>query len=123
MILNFLLVGLGGALGSMARYGVGRFALTQLGPNSVLPWGTLAVNVIGSFLIGLCLHLLPREHVLRLLLVTGFLGGFTTFSAFSIETLGLLRAPSPLYGFIYIAASVLLSLGAAFLGTQVKIHG
>lgn len=121
-MINLLYIAAGGALGSVRRYGVGRWALLMFGANAVLPWGTLAVNVIGSFLIGLCVHLLPRDNNLGLLLVTGVLGGFTTFSAFSLETVNLLKSPHPMQGLLYIALSLFLSLGAVLLGAQVKSH-
>src|SRR5262245_1161472 len=85
--MNFLLVMAGGALGSAGRYLVGKLTLGWLGPD--YPWGTLAVNLIGGFLMGLLAGLLARtsgsEHT-RLLLGVGVLGGFTTFSAFSLDT-------------------------------------
>jgi CrcB protein len=88
-----LLVALGGALGSMARYGaaagVNRWA------QSPFPWGTLFVNIVGSFLIGLIMVLLMKagewRESSRLLLVTGVMGGFTTFSSFSWETWKLIE--------------------------------
>jgi len=113
-------IALGGAIGSLARYGVGRAALFTLG--AAFPYGTLIVNIVGSFLIGLGVHVLPREHDLSFLLITGFLGGFTTFSAFSVETLGLLRSPQPLQGVLYIALSLGLSLIAVYLGAVVKAN-
>lgn len=110
-----ILVALGGALGSMTRYGaaagVNRF--TQ----SPFPWGTLFVNIVGSFLIGLIMVWLLkagewRENY-RLLLVTGIMGGFTTFSSFSWETWKLIedgRIPLAL-------ANVLLSVAVCLLAT------
>jgi fluoride exporter len=119
MMIQILCVALGGAVGSVTRYGVGRLALQQI--SSGFPWGTLAVNVIGSFLIGLCVHLLPKGSNLGFLIVTGFLGGFTTFSAFSIETLALLRSDQPVQGLIYVALSIILSLAAVAWGAQIKL--
>ena len=113
----FLLVGLGGALGSMARYGIG-LALPSVG----FPYATLIVNVIGCFCIGLVLPTVARAEALppelRLLVVVGFLGGFTTFSAFGSETVGFLRSgggPAK----VNIAANVVLGLAAVALGRTI----
>lgn len=117
---SFLLVGLGGALGSMARYGVG-LAL----PSSGFPYATLAVNVIGCFCIGLAMPTVSRVEMFtpefRLLVVVGFLGGFTTFSAFGNETVALLR-PGGGVGMVLlnIAANVGLGLTAVVLGRAVS---
>jgi CrcB protein len=117
-VLGFLLVGLGGALGSIARYGVG-LALPSIG----FPYATLAVNVIGCFGIGLALPTMDRAVALppdlRLLIVVGFLGGFTTFSAFGNETIALLRA-GPGAALLNIAAHLLLGLAAVVLGRVVS---
>jgi CrcB protein len=103
-----LLVALGGAAGSALRHLVSVAALAALGP--AFPWGTLAVNILGSAAIGVAAGA-GLEGPARLLLVTGFLGGFTTFSAFSLET-GLLLERHPALAALYVAASVLLGLGA-----------
>jgi fluoride exporter len=103
-----LLVAAGGALGSVLRYAVSMFAAAHLGAG--FPWGTLAVNLIGSGAIGL-LGGLGLGGDLRLLLVTGLLGGFTTFSAFSLET-GLLWERAPPSAVAYVAASLFLGLAA-----------
>ena len=117
-MLNLIFIAAGGAAGSVARYSMSRFIGHQM-PHG-FPWGTLAVNVLGSFLIGLCVHFLPRDNGIRLLVVTGFLGGFTTFSAFSIESMTLLKS-NPFYGVLYIGLSVFLSLGAVFLGAKIHV--
>ena len=110
----FLLVGLGGALGSMARYGVG-LAL----PSTGFPYATLAVNVIGCFCIGMAMPAAARLEALspelRLLVVVGFLGGFTTFSAFGNETVALLRSGGGV-ALLNVAAHVGLGLAAVVLG-------
>jgi CrcB protein len=103
-----MMVALGGALGSVARYLVSLAAIAHLG--SAFPWGTLAVNILGSAAIGVAFGL-GLEGQARLLLVTGFLGGFTTFSAFSLET-GLLFERSPALAALYVAASITLGLAA-----------
>jgi CrcB protein len=86
-----LLVALGGALGSVARYGVGVAAPRLLG--TTFPWGTLGVNLLGSFLIALVMHLALTTAAIspsaRLFLTTGVMGGFTTYSSFNFETLAL----------------------------------
>lgn len=102
------LVALGGALGSVARYLVSLAALGTLGAG--FPWGTLAVNVLGSAAIGVAAGA-GLEGGARLLVVTGFLGGFTTFSAFSLET-GSLFARSPPLAALYVAVSLALGLAA-----------
>ena len=90
-MINIILVALGGAFGSVARYLVGVWTLRRFGPN--FPWGTLTVNIVGCFAIGLLSEVIARRlnasPEMRLLLVTGFLGGFTTFSAFSLDVISL----------------------------------
>ncbi|WP_137180066.1 CrcB family protein [Roseomonas sp. AR75] len=107
-----LLVALGGSLGAVSRHLVSVAALELLGAG--WPWGTLTVNVLGSAAIGIAAGA-GLEGPGRLLLVTGFLGGFTTFSAFSLET-GTLFARSAPLAVLYVAASVALGLGAFGLG-------
>ena len=102
------LVAVGGAAGSVLRYLLSVGALALHGP--AFPWGTLAVNILGSAAIGVAAGL-GLEGQARLLLVTGFLGGFTTFSAFSLET-GLLFERHPALAALYVAASVALGLAA-----------
>ena len=113
---NILLVGAGGFLGAVARYGAA--CLAGLLWKHQFPLGTLLVNLVGCFLIGL---LLPGERSLageqgRLFLVVGVLGGFTTFSAFGWETLHLWRTGSPGLAAAYVLGSVLLGLAATALG-------
>lgn len=115
-----LLVAIGGALGSMARYGaasaVNRFA------QSSFPWGTLAVNIAGSFLIGLVMVLLMKagewRESSRLLLVTGILGGFTTFSSFSWETWKLIEDGRLVMAMTNIIASAGICLVATVAGAM-----
>jgi CrcB protein len=109
-----LWVALGGALGSMARYGVGFAAARWFG--LAFPWGTLAVNVIGGLAMGiLAARVGPEHEQMRLLLGVGLLGGFTTFSAFSLETVRLMEH-QPGLAALYAAASLILSVGACWLG-------
>ncbi len=106
--LNMLLVALGGAAGSVLRFVVSTLMVELVG--GAFPWGTLAVNVIGSAAIGLAGGAgLAGEW--RLLLVTGVLGGFTTFSAFSLET-GLLFERAWWLAALYVLASLVLGLAA-----------
>ena len=111
---HVLLVALGGAVGSVARYGVGVAAARWFG--LAFPWGTLAVNVIGGLAMGLvAARIAPDNENLRLLVGTGLLGGFTTFSAFSLETVRLMEH-QPGLAMLYVAASVILSVGACWAG-------
>ena len=111
---NILMVAAGGAAGSVARYLTG-LAAARLVPG--FPAGTLAVNVLGSFLIGLAFVWLtgPRAG-LSPLLVAGFLGGFTTFSAFSLDALRLWEGGAPGLAAGYVLASVTLSLAGVAAG-------
>ena len=111
---NFLQVGVGGAVGATARYGVTILA----GRLTTLPLGTLAVNVTGCFAMGLLaagLAFRGGQHLAPLLL-TGVLGGYTTFSAFSLDTLTLWERGAAALALGYVAASVLLSLMAVTAG-------
>tara|TARA_B100001758_G_scaffold124267_1_gene106942 strand:- start:1026 stop:1400 length:375 start_codon:yes stop_codon:yes gene_type:complete len=114
---SFLLVFLGGGLGSGIRYLITIF-MSQY--SKVLPFGTFTVNMVGCLLIGLILGYAQKENTLNsnqtLLLATGFCGGFTTFSAFANENLELIKNGELLYFFIYIAGSIFFSLISIFIG-------
>ena len=119
---NTLLVGIGGFVGSIFRYWLSGSA-QQVTNNAVFPFGTLAVNVLGCFIIGM-LSQLGEDHGLltverRLLLVTGFLGGFTTFSAFGNETMNLFRDGRVLLAIGNTTGHILLGLVAVWLGRSV----
>lgn len=119
--MHWVLVFVGGGIGAVARHGVNRAGLALLGPG--FPWWTLAVNVAGSFLIGLLAGMfgaLETGHHARLFLTTGFLGGFTTFSAFSLDALTLWERGEPLQASLYIIGSVVLSLIAAVAGLMLS---
>jgi|SRR5215203_1472310 len=120
MIRNFLIVGVGGAVGSMLRYGVQKFFQSQSG--AVFPTGTLLVNITGCFLIGILWSLVSRsltwDDEMKLLLMTGFCGGFTTFSAFTLEGIGLLKENRTVLFVIYLTASVVGGLLATFIGIR-----
>ncbi|MDA0895965.1 MAG: fluoride efflux transporter CrcB [Proteobacteria bacterium] len=116
----FFVVAIGGALGALSRYSFVLIAVTLV--DNRLPWATLGVNVVGSFCIGIAAILIGdrviEEEIWRLLLVVGFLGSFTTFSAFSFETLLLLQQGNYNIAQAYAAGSITLSLGATFAGMQ-----
>jgi CrcB protein len=112
MIRDALLVGAGGAAGSVLRWLAGSLAAAELG--SGFPWGTLAVNIIGCAAIGALAARAPVPEVVRLFVVTGLLGGFTTVSAFALET-GVLAERSVPLSAAYVAGSVLGGLAAFFL--------
>jgi len=115
---HILLVAFGGALGSVCRYLVGIGALRLMGPS--FPWGTLTVNVAGSFAIGVLAELIVARFgasaELRLLLITGFLGGFTTFSAFALDAVTLFERGASLAATIYLVLSIGASIAAAIAG-------
>ncbi|MGB0721809.1 MAG: fluoride efflux transporter CrcB [Gammaproteobacteria bacterium] len=112
---QWLAIALGGAAGAVARYGVSTAVYNGLGRE--FPWGTLAVNVIGSGAMGILFVLFMERMTvspeLRAGLLIGFLGAFTTFSTFSIETLNLMEAGEPLKAL----ANALVSVGACVVAT------
>src|SRR5690606_31010781 len=115
-------VALGGAIGAVLRYQLGRGMTYWLGPNVVtaFPWATLATNVIGSLAMGLLAGFMARHgqggDQWRLFFGVGVLGGFTTFSAFSLEMMLLIERGQATQAFIYGAISVLAGLSALYLG-------
>jgi len=121
MIKNFLIVGLGGASGSMLRYAVQK--IFQVQTAAAFPTGTLLVNIAGCFLIGILWSLVSRSLTwndeMKLLLMTGFCGGFTTFSSFTLEGIGLLKENKAALFFIYLTASVVGGLLATFIGIRI----
>ncbi|HQX28061.1 MAG TPA: fluoride efflux transporter CrcB [Alphaproteobacteria bacterium] len=115
---TILAIALGGALGSVLRYGTYIGAGKMLGMN--FPWGTLIVNIVGSFLIGALTGMFasvwqPSEEM-KLFLITGFLGGFTTFSAFSLDFANLWNGGTTTMAVIYVVMSVTVSIVALFAG-------
>ena len=118
MIHPLILVAMGGAIGSMARYGISSLVVKQVNPVN-FPWGTFSVNILGCMLAGV--FLLVAESIqsisqeARLFVVTGLLGGFTTFSAFGIETLGLLRRGEMLIAISYASLSIIVGVLAMWL--------
>ncbi len=116
-----LAVAAGGAVGAVGRYLIAAQALRLLGPN--FPWGTLTVNVLGSFAMGVIVELSALRMSLsppsRAFLVVGLLGGFTTFSAFSLDVSVLLERNEVGRAALYALMSVVLSVGALFAGLAV----
>lgn len=115
----WLAVAGGGALGSVARFATARL-VTQWFPG-VFPWGTFVANIAGCFLMGLLAALLAGRTdnlVWRAFLLTGFLGGYTTFSSFAQETLTLARHGEPTQAAMNIAATVLATLLAVWMGAR-----
>ena len=114
-----LLLALGGALGTLARYALSLLALPI---SQTLPWGTILINVAGSFAIGafgtltLAHGRFPVPEAARLFVMVGVCGGFTTFSSFSLQTLDLLRAGAPGRALVNVALSVALCVTAVSLG-------
>ncbi|MBP9048922.1 MAG: fluoride efflux transporter CrcB [Tabrizicola sp.] len=119
MFQSILQVALGGAVGAVLRYLTNVGAKQAFGPG--YPYGTLIVNIVGSFLMGFLVVILARKggNHLAPFLMTGVLGGFTTFSAFSLDTLTIWERGEPVSAFIYVAVSVLVSLAAIVAGLSV----
>jgi CrcB protein len=111
-------VGAGGFLGANARYQLGVWAAAQWG--AAFPWGTLLINLVGSFILGFYLTLVTERFTgrptTRLFLATGFLGAFTTFSTFSLEIVRLLAGGAPLPALAYLVGSLVLGLGCGVAG-------
>lgn len=117
---RLLLVALGGALGSMARYGVGLGA-ARLFPASSWPWGTLTVNVVGGLALGLLVGWMSLkagagQETVRVFAAVGVLGGFTTFSAFSLETVLMIERREYGLAGAYVLLSVVLTVAALMAG-------
>lgn len=120
MIANILIVALGGGIGAVTRYAVSLWTAARFG--STFPYGTLLVNVIGCFIIGVFMTLVTEKMVVspywRLLVATGFLGGLTTFSSYSYETFTLLKEAGMVSAFYNIAANLITGFFATWLGIQ-----
>ncbi len=116
MMMSFLQVGLGGAIGAMLRFGVA-LAMSRVSAAGV-PLGVLSVNVLGSFLMGVFVVYAVQRGIAHLnpFVLSGLLGGFTTFSAFSLEAFTLYERGEVLQAALYVALSVGLSIAALVLG-------
>ena len=115
--MSWLAVAVGGALGACARFGLGSAIVPLLGINAA--WATFTVNLLGSFCIGIAMTLLVEQgasELLRVFAVTGFLGAFTTYSAFSLDTLSLLQQGNYNGAFGLAAATLCLCLAATYCG-------
>lgn len=108
------LVFLGGGAGSVLRWLLQEGSVRLFGP--ALPWGTFTVNALGSAALGAVLTALPVPGHLRLVLATGVMGGFTTYSSFNAEVLRFVQQGQPLTGALYVAATVVVCLLAGALG-------
>ncbi len=121
MIKDLLLVGLGGGIGSMLRFAISRMSARFISSEWALI-GTFIVNVVGCLIIGMLagwlLYKTGKSQQLPLLLVAGFCGGFTTFSAFAFENVQLLQSGHLFYSILYITASVLVGLLAVWGGIK-----
>ena len=122
MIRNLLLVGLGGGLGTIARFACQKW-FADYHPTH-FPWGTFLVNITGCLLIGIfwgiTLKSFPANESWKLFLMTGICGGFTTFSAFTLESMTLLKEQKTGLFFSYIAASILLGIMATYAGMKLS---
>jgi len=118
MMKMILAVAAGGAFGATGRFLVGRMMLRLMGPG--LPWGTFTVNIIGSFIIGVAVTLIAARfslaHHWQAFLVIGVLGGFTTFSSFSMEVGLMLERNEIAHAAIYAGSSLFLGVMALFMG-------
>ena len=120
-MLTYVAVAVGGAAGAMTRYGLARVIDHRLG--GAFPYGTLSVNLLGSLAIGILWALLDKQAdvpvELKQLLTVGFLGAFTTFSTFSLDTMQLLQDAAYGKAMVNVLMNVVLCIAAAWLGTQI----
>ena len=118
---TILAIAFGGAIGSVARYGMQLYSEHLVGLQ--FPYGIFLTNVIGSLAIGICFVLIVERPVMndiwRSILMIGFLGGFTTFSTFSLQSIGLVQAGRTVEAFVYILGSLVLGILGCWLGIMV----
>jgi len=121
-MMTFALVGFGGLIGASSRYAVGRWVNDMAG-NPAFPYGTLAVNVIGCLLIGVLAGLAATRNIIgvdaRAFLIVGLLGGFTTYSAFGLETVELIRRGDFFVSLSNVALQITLGLAAVWAGLKI----
>jgi CrcB protein len=122
-MMQFLLVAAGGALGAVTRYGLG-LTVGRFAPGAAWPWATFAANVTGGLLMGLLAGWLALkagagQESIRLFAAVGVLGGFTTFSAFSLEAALMIERRELATAFVYVAGSVVLAIAALFVGLMI----
>jgi len=121
---NYLLVAIGGAIGSVARYALASAAAPI---SATIPWGTIIINILGSFLIGWFASLttqsgrLPLSDEARVFVMVGLCGGFTTFSSFSLQTFALIRNDQFLPAVINVAVSVIVCVAATAAGHAIAV--
>lgn len=123
VFMQIFLVMIGGFIGAISRFGVGEW----FNPNPGFPYGTLLVNLIGCFFLGWLLTFMNRRNKKRpyvtLLIGTGFIGSFTTFSTFSVETIQLFENGQVFTGLLYVVSSIFVGLLLSFLGSKLAfIH-
>lgn len=118
-MMNFFWVGLGGALGAIARYALGMWVYEHMGTR--FPYGTFTINVTGCFIIGLTLTIIDLHLGLpeawRLAVIVGFIGAYTTFSTFEYETVRAVQHGNAVVGLLYLVVSVVAGYAAVWLGT------
>lgn len=116
--MDYVWVGVGGFIGANARFGLGRYVTARVG--DAFPWGTMTINLIGSLLIGIIMTMLTERFVadpaVRLVLVVGVLGGFTTFSSYTWEAMSLFDQGKWAQAFAYGVGSNALGLAACGIG-------
>ena len=123
MISRFLIVAAGGGLGAMARYGLG-LVVGRWAPNAAWPWGTFLANIAGGLCMGLLVGWLAmrggaQQEAIRLFAAVGVLGGFTTFSAYSLEAVMMIERRQIGLAAAYVGLSVIVAMAALFVGLTI----